>query len=302
MAGTHPAAWSESRNESWSFGDFFEKNCPQPQLFDLDAGRRMTLRGTGGTCLIIPPRAFTYPSGSSVEGRISVSLRELFHPGQFVCSGHHTTSRGNVLESPAQVELSARQNDLPLNWEKTADLWLPVRARSDNLLATRLFQSSGSTTVSLFQQQFFDWQILKAFRPALKVSGGQKFLAFKMAGNGWYACLSPFHFRRKKKGLISLKAVSPYGNYDQAVAFMVFHRLRSVVSMLPSLHTFTAFNIPLAEKATAIIMAVRDGRLFYGQRMVENTSRGLIRVEIREMEEASITRSLLSLRQSYERR
>ena len=95
--------------------------------------------------------------------------------------------------------------------------------------------------------------------------------------------------------MVTARPISSVERFDSLLGYLVFHDIQAVARMYPGKHNCTAVNIPERLSASAHLIGVRKGILYYGSGQVWRASEKLVDVRMRpvmEKELAGILREI----------
>lgn len=267
-----------------SFEEFFSKNGVGAQYFSLDPFRRTTIIGRCGTRFTFYPFSLVDHTGKLIEKEVEVKLTEVYSKKEMILTDKVTTSEDRLLESGGQFCIEAFYEGQPVHLNAPLTVEVPVRCKLRNALAMHLFQGSISKTRGFQAERGFDWTQASNKPLSIRKIGQRKFFYFQITDFNWWNC--DFYFsKRCSKTMVSARHVCHHDDFDDMVAFLAFDHLNSVARLYRGEHSFTSFNIPAKQSATMLMMALRDGQLYFGKRHISKTSNKLIYVKLEEVSE-----------------
>jgi hypothetical protein len=117
-SGTTAAVNDFVSKDGLLLAELFTKEAPQSEFFTIQPRQEGNVIGTkSGTKYNIRPLAFTRPDGSYATGPVTVTIKEIFTPKDFVLANRPTATRGEYLTSFGEFFVRATENgvDLRLN-------------------------------------------------------------------------------------------------------------------------------------------------------------------------------------------
>lgn len=277
-----------------SFKEFFTQNGAQAQVFTINPSRRTTVVGENGTRLTFFPFSLVNGNGNLVDGEIEIRLREIVNKREMVLSDMVTTSEDRLLESAGQFQVQAFKNGRLLKLIKPFSVQLPLRGELSNPLGMKLFLGSTSTTIAFQGKRPFDWRQLSKKPVKIKKIVEKKYFSFDLEEFNWVNCDS-FYAKKIPKTMVSAKFVCPVEDLNDQVAYLVFRDINSVARMYYGGHSFTTINIPVNLSARVLIMGLRQGRLYFGQTEIENTSTQMAHLHLFPLMEEELLQALRDL-------
>lgn len=250
-----------------SLEEFFLKHGPPPQYFRIDASRYTTIVGARGLRLAIPPYSFSDIAGRRVEGPVDIQIQEIYTKAEMALANKATTSEDRILESAGQFWIQATQGAGVLQLLRPVAVHLPVGKNLRNPLAMRLFQGSAPTVKAYQADKYFDWRLGPAKPVSIKKANGRKYYFFQLEQLNWASC-GYFISRSGHRPMVTLRIEGEWSTPMQQIAFLVFENMNAIARMYPGTHGFTALNIPNKISASAHVIGINDGQLYYGQSFI----------------------------------
>ncbi|MCB9264653.1 MAG: hypothetical protein H6558_06485 [Lewinellaceae bacterium] len=267
---------------------------PPVQSFTIDPEKQSQLRGARGTLLSIPPYAMVGLSGNPAKGRVELQLKEAFTPGEMIMAGRPTTSEDRLMESGGQLMIRASHKGLPLRLARPVEVGIPVHRGLRNASPMRLFTGSTSTFQAYSAGNDFDWRMVSEKAVRISKIKGRKYYDFQLDEFNWAGC-EYFVARKASRCMVTARPVGAVNRFDSLMGYLVFKDIRAVARMYPGKHNCTAVNIPERLSASAHLIGVRKGILYYGSGQVWRASEKLVDVRMRpvmEKELAGILREI----------
>ena len=105
------------------------------QTFTLDNAKGGTYTGREGTVLRISPNTFVDSTGKAVQGEVTLELKEVFTPIDWVWGNMTTTYQGKALETGGMIYLNATSGNVPLSIVsgKSISVAVPADAKLDGM-------------------------------------------------------------------------------------------------------------------------------------------------------------------------
>lgn len=128
--------------------EVFRKYGPQFETYSIQAEGRTVIATKKGSRYTIPSLAFVKPDGSTATGVITVSIKEILEPKDFVFADRQTASGANVLQSFGEFFVRATQGatDLKLKPGVTIGVQAPAVGRPN--IETKIPLWDGDTTAT----------------------------------------------------------------------------------------------------------------------------------------------------------
>lgn len=262
-----------------SFADFFALNGEKTQIYPINATQETRLTGFKGTQLIIAPYSFTDLSGNIITGPVQLHLKEVFTKSEMVLTNKVSTSEDRMLESGGQFYVAAFQGNTALKLKTPIKVILPINRNLSNPLSIRLFEGSLAITRSFRQTNAFDWRLSSDRKLPIQKQNGQKYFQFNINQFNWYNC-DAFYAKKAARTMVSARVTENHLAFDEKAAFIVFKDANCVARMYNNGNHFTSFNIPQKKAASIVVLALRDGQLYYGCTAIRKTTGRMVDVQL----------------------
>ena len=266
-------------------------NGPSTQIFNINPEKSTVLVGAKGTRLTFAPFSLTGLSGTPARGIVEIHLKEVFTQSDMLMAARPTTSEDRLMESGGQLMIYARQGGLPLQLVQPVSVSVPVSKKLRNPLSMRLFVGSTSTFQAYSVEQTFDWRMASEKAVRISKTGRQKYYNFQLHDFNWAGC-DFFVSRRASRCMVTARPISSVERFDSLLGYLVFHDVHAVARMYPGKHNCTAINIPEKLSATAHVVGLSKGRLFYGKGVIRRASEKLVDVKMRPVLEKELIGAL----------
>lgn len=264
---------------------------PQAQLFSIRAEQDALVKGAGGARLSFSSRSFADASGKPVEGPVEVRLREAFTLGEMILADRPTASEDRLMESGGQLMIQARQGQELLQLSQPATVDLPVRRNLRNPVAMRLFLGGTSTFQPFSYSSSFDWRMASEKPVRIRKIEGRKYYSFQLQSLTWAGC-DFFIARRANRYMVTARPVSTVDKFDGLLAYLAFRDIHAVARMYPGQNGCTAVNVPDKLPATAHVVGLSNGNLYYGAGHLRRASDKLVSVKMRHVVERELAELL----------
>lgn len=266
---------------------------PPDQLFQADPEKNTVLVGNKGTRLTIPPFAITTPLGRPVRGPVEIRLKEAFTQAEMLMAGRPTTSEDRLMESAGQIMVRASQGEggLPLKLALPVAVRMPMQRKLRNPMSMRLFLGASSTFRSYASGQNFDWGMASGGSVRVRKTEGQKYYDFQLRDFNWAGC-DFFVARRSSRCMVTARPASPVEKFDALLGYLVFKDIHAVARMYPGKHNCTAVNIPEKLAATAHLIGLVEGQLYYGCGTIRRAAEKLVDVNMQPVLEKELMETL----------
>lgn len=271
--------------------EFLFQHGPKAQLFQIDSSRMTTIVGEQGARLTILPDSFSDINGKFVDGPVEIHLKEVISRAEMILADKTATSEDRILESAGQLWVQATQGNGLLQLRRPMVVDLPVRKNLRNPLAMRLFVGSTPTVKAFHSDKDFDWKLWSDKPVAIRKVNGHKYYHFNLERLNWANC-DYFVSRRGGKSMVTVKPENPVETMDKQIAFLAFEDINSVARMYPGIHGFTALNIPNQLSATAVVIGMHQGQLFFGHHFFSRFSDRLAHVRMRAVTDQELLETL----------
>lgn len=131
--------------------ELFRKVGPQSEFFTVQAEGQTRLVTKKKVTYTIPSLAFVKPDGSTATGVISLSIKEIFEPKDFVFADKQTASGANILQSFGEFFVRATQGttELKLRPGVTIGVQAPAVGRPAGQEKLPLWDGDTSATTTL---------------------------------------------------------------------------------------------------------------------------------------------------------
>ena len=269
-------------------------NGPSTQVFHINPEKSTVLVGAKGTRLTFAPFSLTGLSGNPVKGMVEIRLKEALSQSDMLMAGRPTTSEDRLMESGGQLMIQASQGNKELKLAQPVTIGLPVSKKLRNPMSMRLFVGSTSTFQAYSVGQSFDWKMASDKAVRIRKVERQKYFDFQLHGLNWAGC-DFFVTRRSNRCMVTARPISSVERFDSLLGYLVFHDIQAVARMYPGKHNCTAINIPEKLSATAHVIGLSRGRLFYGKGVIRRASEKLLDVKMRAVSEKDLIRALQNL-------
>lgn len=132
-------------------------------VFQVDVSQENVLTGQEGTRLTIPARAFANKKGNTVEGTVTIVLREYYTYDDIIAAKLSTTSGDQQLISDGMVHIAAQLNGEPLRMAngKQIKLDMPTKNFDDQM---QLFKGNRTSMKNAFVAKFMDNRMIDTVR------------------------------------------------------------------------------------------------------------------------------------------
>lgn len=120
--------------------DFHDKNREDQELFSIDHAGSNTVSASGGATIHLPASGFITEDGSAVTGKINVSVKEIYGPGEMILNDMPTTAGGRLLESGGEFLVKVFQNSKPLKLAPGKFIRIAIPNKGKNLQAMQVFK------------------------------------------------------------------------------------------------------------------------------------------------------------------
>ncbi len=277
-----PELWAPDRPIFRSLHEFLNRQASPAQVFRIDAGRMSVIEGDRGLRLAFQPFSFSAMEGRLVDGPVDIHLREVFTRAEIILAGKATTSEDCIMESLGQFWIQATQGASRLELLRPLRCSLPLEKSLANPLAVKLFKGSDKPTVrACHADKYFDWELEPNVSVAIdKAGGARRYGHFELRQLGWGSC-AYFLNPRGGRYMLTLRPEAMEYNPRHQAAYLVFDGIDAVARMYPGAHGFTALNIPGKLSATAVLIGMDQGQLYYGQNFIGRISDRLSHVRMR---------------------
>ncbi len=260
---------------------------PPVQVFQIDPEKRTLIKGAGGTRLAFAPYSITDASGQPVKGLAEIRLREVFTQGDMILADRPTASEDRLMESGGQLMIHASQKQQPLALCQPIEVDLPVRRRHNNPVAMRLFVGGVSTFLAYSVGNNFDWRLASEKPVRIRKIEGRKYYTFQLQEFNWADC-DFFVARRSSRCMVTARPISTVEKFDNLLAYLVFRDVHAVARMYPGINGCTAVNIPEKLPATAHLVGLAAGHLYYGSGFIRRAKDKLLSVNMRPVVEREL--------------
>ncbi|MBW8683193.1 hypothetical protein [Chitinophaga rhizophila] len=127
--GNAVAATAEPSRDARLLADLFKSAAPKTSFFTVSAKQPGTLSTPNGTRYTIPPGALRRKDGSVPTGPVSVAIREVYSPKDFVLTNRPTATNGQYLLSYGEFFVRATEGGADLTLAAPIAVQAPVRAQ-----------------------------------------------------------------------------------------------------------------------------------------------------------------------------
>lgn len=275
--------------------DFFSEHCVKTQFYTIDAAKRTTIVGEGGTRLVFSPFSLATQLDQPVEGEVEIFLEEIFHKRDMLLCNCMATSENRLLECGGYILLEAYQNGERLVLKTPIEVEMPVQSSLFNPLAVKLFKETHSTMVPFSREKILDWQEDKDQLVSIKKAGNKKFFQFTIPNFNRIGCYYFYSQKKVQGAMLSARCLPPTQEWDDQAAFLVFKNINAVARMYQNGTRFTAINIPFNLSATIVFIGLQQGEMYLCTHSIEETHSQLITLQAERMHKDQLLNVLLNL-------
>lgn len=122
--------------------DFHQKNRNEVQTFSSSAISANVITTAKGTKIHVPANGFVTQDGSPVTGNVTVSVKEIYTPGEMILNNMPTTSGGLLLESGGEYEIKVSQNDDVLKLSPGNFIRIDIPSAATNMQGMQVFNGT----------------------------------------------------------------------------------------------------------------------------------------------------------------
>lgn len=289
-----------------------------PQTFVVPATGISTITGKGGTIITINPANLATTSGTNIEGSITVELKELLDTTSLLKNNAQTMSGDRVLVSGGSYYIGIKNHgdDLKLKPGKTLEVRFPKITNDgmelfygnnssgqmdwqkagvdfenpvtdefavDIQLTNTALANANANTISFRSRDTLGIKTNANLTKVEKAVTKELYETIKLNKLGWINC-----DRFYNQAVTNVQYALTSGDIPCAATFLVFNDIRSVVSGYYDSHTCTIFNMPINRKATFIMIAVKDEKVYAHSEEVTIKPGMLIKPELKEIPESGV--------------
>lgn len=260
---------------------------PPAQAFRINPEKRTLITGAGGTRLTFAPYSITNASGQPVAGMAEIILKEVFTQGDMILADRPTASEDRLMESGGQLMIYASQKQQLLALSQPLEVDLPVRRHLRNPVAMRLFVGGVSTFLAYSYGSNFDWRMASEKPVRIHKIEGRKYYNFQLWEFNWADC-DFFVAQRSARCMVTARPISTLEKFDNLLAYLVFKDVHAVARMYPGINGCTAVNIPEKLSATAHLVGLSNGQLYYGNGFIQRARDKLVSVKMQPVQEREL--------------
>jgi hypothetical protein len=122
--------------------DFHEKNRSEVQVFSHNAATAKVITTSRGAKVHIPTNGFETQDGRPVTGNVTISVKEIYTPGEMILNNMPTTASGRLLESAGEFEIKVSQNNNPLKLSAGSFIQIDIPRTVQDLQGMQVFNGT----------------------------------------------------------------------------------------------------------------------------------------------------------------
>ncbi|MBC7826538.1 MAG: hypothetical protein H7122_02240 [Chitinophagaceae bacterium] len=119
--------------------DFHEKNRNDVQAFSVNPATAITITTNKGAKIYLPVNGFSTQDGRPVTGNVTVTVKEIYTPGEMILSNMPTIAGGRLLESAGEFEIKASQNKDPLKLSAGSFIKIDIPSKGVDMQGMQVF-------------------------------------------------------------------------------------------------------------------------------------------------------------------
>lgn len=119
--------------------DYHEKYRKEVQAFSFNTTTGNPITTSKGAKLYLPVNGFVTEDGRPVTGKVSISLKEIYTPGEMILSDMPTIAGGKLLESAGEFQIRAYQNNNPLKLSPGNFIQIDLPASGRDMFGMQVF-------------------------------------------------------------------------------------------------------------------------------------------------------------------
>lgn len=311
-----PAAAPRNTKDSLYLAKLLQRFEDAPQTFVVPATGVSTITGKGGTIITIKPADLATTNGTALKGSITVELKELLDTQSLLKNNAQTMCGDRLLVSGGSyyIWMKNGENDLKLKPGKTLEVQFP-KITNDGM---ELFYGNNSSGQMDWQKAGVDFEnpVTDEFsadiQPTDRALANTNTIAFRQRDTlgikananltkvekavtkelyetiklnklGWINC-----DRFYNQAVTNVQYALTSGDIPCAATYLVFKDIRSVVSGYYDSHTNTIFNMPINRRATFIMIAVKDEKVYAHSEDITIKPGMLIKPELKDITESGV--------------
>lgn len=286
-----PLSTTEPTETFTNVEDYLRSSDYQPTHFNFDISVGGEFVAPQGTKITVPSNALVSPSGGTVSGNVTLTVKEVYTPANMLATGVYPVSNGEPLASGGQFFLEFSQGSTVLKAKPGQSVFVEVPAQNTSL-PMELFVGPSQVNATGFQWNPID--SLSSSNISFNVGGNT--YEIDLTEFGWVNCDA---FPNTPKADFDVELVGVTG-LDYTNTYVVAH-YPSLNSLL-QYSTSSNFTNNLVEVTNGPLilqdifaLSIINNKVYFGSTSVTPTSGQVIQITMNEVTSADIQNYLNSL-------
>jgi hypothetical protein len=264
--------------------------------FSFDAMKGGYFISASGIRYSIPPMAFTTRYGRPINDKIVLEILEIKSKRALFFLGKSSLSGNHLLDVELAIDIR-----IPEQLGKGIYQQLPIHCevafpKQQRLAGIQLYEEHISRTKSIFSTEEVDWNPSK-YSVLIEKTPSEKVLSFNISQMGTLLLGKQRlnSWKLKKLTMFSVEVDQEKEELDDLCAFLVFHDTNSIVQLRSHRNRFSAFHLPPGEKATLLVLGLKNGRFYMFKSFIEKLSSELKKAPLKEISEKDLSTTLKNM-------
>ncbi|MEW6469410.1 MAG: hypothetical protein AB1458_10810 [Bacteroidota bacterium] len=276
-----------------SMQDFYDQNRPAIWSYAVNATTGGTFSTPQGTTVTVPANAFTDPSGNPVSGSVTVRFQDIYKKSDMLFSQMPTSTASGPLNSGGQFFIKAEQNNAGLVLAPGKKIVIGQPASLTGGVDSGM---TAFVAVPDSMEAGYEW-VPAPYDTLYPSMNSYVYNLYGLNSNGtWSNCDNPYPFASFPQTTLTLSSSSNLSAFNYQIdAWLIFTNQNAGIHLYLDNNSFQYIYAPLGFQCTAVIMGVRDGKLFACFQPVTITSNTNVNFTLTEMSTADFKTRLDAL-------